>query len=385
MTGNVVSVERLRFQPLYAYDTMTEQEGAHLNALTSLAATLCRTPIAAISLVRSDRLWFKAKIGLAMDKLDRNGAFCDVVVTTGEALILKDTTLDPRFRSSPLVCGGLGVRAYIGHPLKSPFGAVLGCLCVIDTRVRKWSDFEIEVVRLLAAQALARLELCRVCAELSRLREEHRDLEARSLAGRMDDQRRVAAELHDGLGQDLTGLSLLLRAASANCGEQHTQMELKKIGELARDAIETCRRIAREHMAYSFIDGDLRESIEKFLAGVNQTTSLRCELRWATTVALPDRTVAYNLYCIAQEAITNAVRHSRGQRIQVQLSTQNDRVCLDVDDDGTGLRDDELRNGGVGLDTMRYRARALGARLELISLEPRGLRVRCEIPFAELQ
>jgi len=147
-----------------------------------------------------------------------------------------------------------------------------------------------------------------------------------------------------------------------------------------RGAIDTCRRLAREQTAFGFVHGNLRESLQHYLKGMNEISNVKCDLRWPDRVVLLDRAVEYNLYRIAQEAVTNAVRHSGAKRINVCVEVCGEILRLQIEDDGTGLREGNMSEG-VGLETMRYRAITIGGRLELTSLSPTGLRVSCEMPL----
>jgi len=371
--------ERSRLTELWSCDIIGTRPEAQFDELVRLAAGLCQAPVAAVSLVDSDRLWFKARLGLPVDELNRDGSFCDVVVTSRSALLVENAALDPRFSRSGLVCGATHVRAYIGFPLTMHSGAVVGSLCVIDTEPRAWSELQREAIRVLAAQVVAHLELRRANAELTQLWEDHRALETRALTGTRDDQRHLAAELHDGLGQDLTGLSLLVKALRRSTQEPTTQRELLRIEQLTRSAIDSCRRLARGHLAFGFKHGSLRESLEQYLGGVNDLRGVRCELVWSTTVALRERTVAYNLYRIAQEAVTNAVRRSGGDTITVTVAERDGTLRLQVDDNGRGMADSDGGDGGVGLETMRFRAQAIGGSFTIGPCDPRGVSIRCDV------
>ena len=377
---SLTAAEGARLGELWSYAAVGTYPEPDFDQIVRLTATICRAPVAAVSLVDADRIWFKAKLGLEADEINRDGAFCDVVVTSRAPLAVPDATQDVRFSSNPLVCE-VGVRAYLGYPLKSPSGAVLGSLCVVDTVPRPWGEVEHEAVRVHTAQIMALLELRRTYAELTQMWEERREIESQAVLGRRNDQRRMAAELHDGLGQDLTGMALLLKVVRSQSSDATTREELLRIEKLMRSSIDTCRRLAREQTAFGFLHGSLRASLDRYLDGVNEMSNLRCELQWEKTVALRDRAVAYNVYRIVQEAVTNAVRHSGGSRVVVIVSMLDGRLRADIEDDGLGLRGREAEEAGVGLETMKYRATALGGRLQLQPKTPRGLRVRCEIPI----
>lgn len=374
-----LSEERLRLNELWAYDVVDTTPDPRFDEIVSLAASICRAPMAAITFVEADRLWLKSRIGLTQDEMQRDGSFCDSVVSRRAPLAVQDAQATASFRDLDIVrCAG-GVRAYLGCPIESPAGAVLGTLCVLDREPRDWTDLEQESLRVLTAQVLARLNLRRAYSQLMQLWDERRVLEARATAGRQEDRRRLAAELHDGLGQDLTGISLLLKTVRGHTDDPRARDELRRIEQLTRSAIETCRRLARGQGAFGFIHASLRESLEHYIAAVNETSGIHCDLEWPQPLALSDRTVAYNLYRIAQEAVTNALRHSGGPRVVVRVRGQDDRVVLEVEDDGQGLVARAGTDHGVGLETMRYRASTIGARLEMLPRAPHGLLVRCEL------
>jgi len=374
----VTGEERSRLSELWSYDIVDTEPDPEFDELVRLASSFTLAPICAMSLVEEHRLWLKARVGLPVDELNREGSFCEAVVRDRAPLVVDDALTDPRFKTGALVVDA-GIRAYLGYPLETASGAVLGSLCVLDVKPREWTPSERELVRVLGAQVVARLELRRANAELLRLWEERRELESRSLAGRRDDQRRLAAELHDGLGQDLTGLSLLIKSVRSQTLESTTREDLLRIEKLTRSAIGTCRRLARGQTALGFEHGNLRESLERYLAGVSEVGSVPCTLQWEKTLILRDRTVSYNLYRIVQEAVTNALRHSGAQDVRVDVKVQEGLLELEISDDGCGIESGSAIGHGVGLETMRFRAAAIGARLELLPSSPRGLLVRCTL------
>ncbi|HEY0791308.1 MAG TPA: response regulator [Chthoniobacterales bacterium] len=133
--------------------------------LTALAAQICGTPIALISLIDHDRQWFKSKVGLNFSELPRSIAFCAHGVLQPEPLIVPDARLDDRFAANPLVTTGIQIRFYHGVPLTTPEGQRIGMLCTIDSVPRTLSSEQGTSLEVLAHQVVAQLELRRTLSD----------------------------------------------------------------------------------------------------------------------------------------------------------------------------------------------------------------------------
>jgi two-component system sensor histidine kinase/response regulator len=127
--------------------------------LTRLAAFVCNTPVALISLVDEERQWFKSKIGTAVCETHRDQAFCAHAISNpSEIFLVPDASLDPRFSDNPLVTGEMKLRSYAGAPLVTTDGFAIGTLCVIDFIPRRLSAEQKESLRALARQAVSQIE-----------------------------------------------------------------------------------------------------------------------------------------------------------------------------------------------------------------------------------
>jgi pullulanase/glycogen debranching enzyme len=151
--------EAQRLQDLYHYQVLDTEPESTFDDLTQLAAQICQTPIAAVSLVDATRQWFKAKVGLAINETPRKVAFCAHTIVQGDLLEVPDATRDERFAANPLVVEDPHVRFYAGAPLISPAGHALGTLCVLDFTPRELSAEQKEALRTISRQVVTQLEL----------------------------------------------------------------------------------------------------------------------------------------------------------------------------------------------------------------------------------
>ncbi|MDH3285462.1 MAG: GAF domain-containing protein, partial [Acidobacteriota bacterium] len=188
--------EAERLADLRAYeilDTVPEEE---YDGLTALAAEICETPIALVSLVESDRQWFKSRVGLDATQTDRAVSFCAHAVVDDETLVVRDAWRDERFADNPLVEGDPNIRFYAGALLRSHRGANLGTLCVIDTRPRELSETQVSHLETIARQVEAQLELRRQMIDGRNLQQLH---EATSRP-KMSFEERIGLVLETGAG-----------------------------------------------------------------------------------------------------------------------------------------------------------------------------------------
>lgn len=152
-------VERLAaLRDLKIIDTRSE---AHFDAVCSTAALLFSVPIALVSLIESDRQWFKAKCGIAADGTPRDIAFCSYAILSDEVLVVEDAATDPRFADNPMVTGEPNIRFYAGAPLVLSSGIRLGTFCIIDTKPRSFLDTQKAQLQDLARIVVAHIELHR--------------------------------------------------------------------------------------------------------------------------------------------------------------------------------------------------------------------------------
>ncbi|WP_276168785.1 sensor histidine kinase [Zobellia alginiliquefaciens] len=152
-----------RLKALESFEVLNTLEEEEYDAITRIAADICNTPMALISLVDADRQWFKSHYGIDATETPRDLAFCAHAINTPENLfIVEDSSKDERFADNPLVTGGPNVQFYAGAPLNTTDGYSIGTLCVIDVQPRNnFTKRQQDCLRSLANQVMAQLELRR--------------------------------------------------------------------------------------------------------------------------------------------------------------------------------------------------------------------------------
>ncbi|HEY4370166.1 MAG TPA: PAS domain S-box protein [Steroidobacteraceae bacterium] len=199
------------------------------------------------------------------------------------------------------------------------------------------------------------------------------------------EQRRLGSDLHDGLGQELTGLSLMLKGLEMQLAREAQQYsnQIVKISDLVARAIQSTRSLARGLAPVNLERGGLPEALKHLAARCTDMYSLDCTFVSGGGQKLPDleEGAATHLYRIAQEATTNAARYARAKSIVIDLRTTGRKLQLSITDDGIGLAAG-LAQGrpGMGLKIMEYRARMLGGTVAFEESKP-GTRILLAAPL----
>ena len=239
-----------------------------------------------------------------------------------------------------------------------------------------------------------RIELARPVAEvaelyhsfnamLDRLELERRTSGRRALMAQENERRRLARELHDEVGQTLTGVVLQLEglhsAAPAELAEPVALLQ-----ETAREGVEEVREIVRGLRPQALDEFGLRSALISLTVGVTERTGVRVRANVAADLPAlaPEQDLA--IYRVAQESLTNVARHSGAKTAVVILVPAGERVVLTVRDDGRGIADHELAGDGAGLGGMRERALLVAGQLHVGRHADGGTEVRLEVPMRGL-
>jgi signal transduction histidine kinase len=209
---------------------------------------------------------------------------------------------------------------------------------------------------------------------------ERRRLEEQILEISGREQRRIGQDLHDGLGQHLTGIELMLQylEQTLSSKKRPEAEQAAKISEYVRAAIRQTKNLARGLAPVELERNGLMAALKQLCASTAEICRIRCRFDCPEQIPVENNSVAIQLYRIAQEAVNNSVRHGRATEVLVRLARLPDghRAVLEIQDNGGGF-DPGRAQRGMGLEIMRYRASVINARLEIASRPGAGTRVEC--------
>jgi signal transduction histidine kinase len=308
----------------------------------------------------------------AMGPLPRTHGLLGAMLEAEASQRTPDITGDPRFRgwwprTHPRM------RSFLGVPIVSRAGIIAAFYLTDREGADEFSDEDQQLIEMLAAHAA-------LAIESARLYERSRELSA------IEERNRLARDLHDSVVQKLFGIVLAARSAgvllerdSAGAREQ-----VDRLGELAQEAVGELRSLVFQLRPAEVETDGLGPALRKHVEVLRRVHRREIELELSGGTGLaPER--AAEVFRIAQEALTNALRHSDAAHIAVRLSEPNGRLVLTVEDDGVGFEPGSaaLRSRRLGLTSMEERAGALGGRLSVESRPGAGATIGLEVPLGD--
>lgn len=325
-------IEKERIQTLKKYNILDTPPDGSFDRITTLAAKLLNVPIAIVSLVDTDRIWFKSKYGLDVQQIDRDPGLCASAILSDDLYEVDDTLTDPRTLANPLVASGFGLRFYAAVPIKVKDGHNLGTLCVLDKKPRYLSESEKEILQYLGDICIDQLEL---------------RLAARTAIYQQNQVLNIAA--HD-LKNPLTTITVWaeLAKASKNDPEAVDKMcdQIKEAGikmnHLVNELLESARKEASKiQLKFTKINlAAVVQTVVKTNEVLANKKNIKMELQILDepmVKADEDRVTE-----IADNIINNSIKYSpQGKKITVTVFTANKNAVVRVKDEGQGLTEED--------------------------------------------
>lgn len=300
----------------------------------------------------------------ASDGFDRvHGCSLELFNELGHARFYEPAALAQMLASAPDLAQGGDVRIEV--PMRSLDG------------VQRWLRISARALRI--GQVSGYNRVLGIAEDIT----ERKRLERALSDATQQEQQRLGHEIHDGLGQELTGLAYLASSLAKEAQRTNSPMaaDLFALANVASHAIQTCRNIARGVSPLTESRGSLVQSVRQIaeLADAGGRARVQFRVTDNAPLTLPWESLNH-LYRIAQEALNNALKHSGAQHILVTVQIEPASVRIEVADDGRGFARAGVMPTGLGLDSMRHRAAAIGGRLSVESRDPGGAVVACECP-----
>lgn len=301
------------------------------DGLTALAAQICQAPIALVSLLDSDRQWFKSRCGLAATQTPRTSAICAHAILSDQTLVIPDTRLDPRTADNPLVTGETNIRFYAGVPLLQPNGTVLGTLCVMDIQPRSLSDSQLQALNTLGVQASSQLTLRRA-----------QNIAAAAQNAKTEFLRGVSHNVRTPLTA-IRGFAEILSEASTET-ERREALDVILRNERALtaaigDLIDLATLDPDSNQSPSYVDLSILANTIRSRC-TSQATESHTSLSVNAVPAHPAITDEARLTLLARILTDNALKHSPNGPVRTTLCATQAAITVCVQDSGPGMPED---------------------------------------------
>jgi signal transduction histidine kinase len=290
------------------------------------------------------------------------GGFPGAVVIKKEALLCNDYSAEKKTHVYPYT---MEIKRHLDVPISNA-----GRIVIVAGVCNNQTDYDHSDIRQMRMVLEGMwLHVLKTCSEKEMAR-----LERQVIAVSQEERSQIGRDLHDDLGSHLSGVDMLSRVLQKKLEIEAPDkaLQLGVIRNLIRDAIEKTRRLSQGLYPVHLIEHGLEASIEELAVEVENLFHIRCTLSIDSGMAVVDNNVATHIYFIIREAVFNAARHGKPERIDITLKGIAHRLKVTIADDGCGVGELFSQGKGMGFHTMKYRAKAIGASLDILPGERGG-------------
>ena len=324
--------ESARLAELKDYDILDSVSEETYDAITYLASQICGVPIAMISIIDSDRQWFKSRVGFELAETHRDLSFCShAILDSGNLTIVPDATVDERFSDNPVVAGFPGIRFYAGAPLVTESGNALGTLCVIDREPRTLTADQERSLEALSTQVMALLELRR---SVQMLEEKQRQVEE---ATRQRDS--FMATVSHEIRTPLTAVVGYIEMLREGVPEEMRAELIDTVASQASDVEHLLEdfliaaRAEADSLQVATVNVQLAAQVAQVVEGLALAGRAGLVIETEPCAALGDPA---RVRQIIRNLVTNAIRYG-GPNITIRTESHSGSCHLSVVDDGDGI------------------------------------------------
>jgi signal transduction histidine kinase len=221
-------------------------------------------------------------------------------------------------------------------------------------------------------------------AQLQAALVERRRLEHELLEITDNERRRIGLNLHDDLGQKLTGIALMSKGLQVQLAKRGAEgaAEAARIHTLIQETMTQTRELSHDLATLDLPEQDLASVMERMVSHLKRTFNISCRFQCETTAPVLEGNSISQLYKITQEAVTNAIKHGKARNVEIRLTNGGNHLVLSIHNDGAAFPSVVKANAGLGLRIMSYRAHLIGASLEVKPGEQEGAVVTCSLPVS---
>jgi len=395
--------ESQRLEALQKYRILDSEFETNYNELAEIAAFICNTPIALISLVDKDRQWFKAVVGLEVRETPRDLAFCAYALHGSEMLIVPDATQDQRFADNDLVLHDPHIRFYAGAPLVTSEGFVLGTLCAIDRCPRQLDKYQIRTLQILSRQVVSQMEL-----RLSRnqLREY-----AEKLQKLNNNKDRFFSTLAHDLKSPFNGILNLTKSLQEEADDL-SRADIKDIAQNIYTVSEQAYKLMDNLLQWSLFEtggmryqaarlslAEIAANVVSLLGACAQQKGVHLRiLTGEDVVVYADRQMVHS---ILQNLVANAIKFTPPEgKVSISIVATGTNAVVTVADTGVGMNEAQIQKifssdylsstttgtageagTGLGLLLCRQFVEKNGGRIQVVSDSGKGTTFTFTLPL----
>jgi len=266
---------------------------------------------------------------------------------------------------------------YIGSYLETGIAKIIGIGREVLGRRKDGSEFPLEL-------SVSELQVSgrRLFTGIVRDITERRRMEQELLRISELERRRIGQDLHDGLGQAITGIGLISQSLAKKMRPAHPEEAnaVDELTRLVREADQLARDIARNLVPVEVESNGLSFALKRLASNSARLFDIECSFNDPAETLIQNNSVATHLYRIAQEAVSNAVRHGSATKVEIRLESDKAHLILTVSDNGTGIDEEKPQiSSGMGLGIMQYRSRMIRGYFSLLPNQNGGVDVRCRV------
>ncbi|MCB9209799.1 MAG: GAF domain-containing sensor histidine kinase [Ignavibacteriales bacterium] len=333
-----------RLSSLHDYNILYSGNETNYDEIVELASFICDTPIAYISLIDSEKQWFKAKVGIDITETPREIAFCAHAILKDDILVINDTLTDKRFADNPLVTSDPNIRFYAGAQLTTEDGFNIGTLCAVDKKPRKLTEDQLKSLKFLAKQVIRNFELRKLNSNLTKQSDE------------LKEQNVIKDNLLKVISHDLRapfnsilGFTELLKENINHLSKNEIKLISNSIAETSENSYELVNNLLNwavlnqnDEKEKSIIDlQEMLKQIISVLNGLSTKKSISINTIFNDTISVKSN---YDmLYSILLNLISNSIKntHNNGE-INIEIDSSTSEVQIKISDNGIGMSNKQI-------------------------------------------